>query len=405
MKSHASALSTMVSLKFIKQTKIGILLVLKLTTGFNMLSAQGGYQISARFESAFRLQSTDVWNINMNYAGNNSINAYLEASIADMKGRKLIQLVSDPFLLQPGSNSLFSSTILTRTQRYFVQGLQDLEQVCGSLPSGSYNICYQAFCSSADCDGNGAGVLYNEFPQCVHIIVEPPTPLLLAWPENGAEIDIRRPVFNWIPPMPLAQVSGFTYNHTLYLAANGQTCNEAVLRNPPIHRNDGLDQPSMPYPPELDDLDTGKTYCWKVDGMLSGVQVAQSEVWRLKVRTEKVKRDTAKYIRMKKLLDGGFVTVRPDDRVYFMLEGSYRFDTMLLKISGDHGTELCARIMPLIQADTAAGEVKISEPLFTYGDHKYFLNLASIGLREGYYTFSTAGVNKLTHYSRIRITK
>jgi hypothetical protein len=114
--------------------------------------------------------------------------------------------------------------------------------------------------------------------------VEPPTPLLLAWPEDGAETDIRRPTFTWIPPMPLAQVSGFSYTYSLYQAQNRQTCNEAVLRNPPMYRSTGIGEPTLQYPPELDDLDTGKNYCWKVDGMLSDVQVAQSEVWRLRVR-------------------------------------------------------------------------------------------------------------------------
>lgn len=371
----------------------------------NFLHAQGGYQIAARYGGSYRFQSADVWNIDLQYAGSKPVGAYLQATIADVKGRKLVELTTETLLLQPGANSLLAATTATRVQRYFLQGLPELEQAYGSLPAGSYTVCYQAFCATPDCDGAGQAALYNEFPQCVQVTVEPPTPLLLAWPEDGAETDSRRPAFSWIPPMPLAQVPGFTYTHTLYQASKGQTCNEAALRNPPMYRADAQDQPSMPYPPELDDLDTGKTYCWKVDGMLSGVQVAQSEVWRLRVRTEKEKKDTVKYIRMKKQLDGGFVTVRPDDRVYFMLEGSYRFDTMLLKISGDHGTDLSARIMPFVQADTAAGEVKVSEPLFTYGDHKYFLDLASIGLQEGYYTFSTVGVNNLVHYSRIRIRK
>ena len=253
----------------------------------NFLHAHGGYQIAARYGGSYRFQSADVWNIDLQYAGSKPVGAYLQATIADVKGRKLVELTTETLLLQPGANSLLAATTATRVQRYFLQGLPELEQAYGSLPAGSYTVCYQAFCATPDCDGAGQAALYNEFPQCVQVTVEPPTPLLLAWPEDGAETDSRRPAFSWIPPMPLAQVPGFTYTHTLYQASKGQTCNEAALRNPPMYRADAQDQPSMPYPHELDDLDTGKTYCWKVDGMLSGVQVAQSEVWRLKVRVEK----------------------------------------------------------------------------------------------------------------------
>ena len=264
--------------------RIGLFLFVLLNLTFAEVIAQGGYRITGRFGSGFRFQSTDVWNIEMQYAGNKTVNAYIEATITDVKGRKLIQLTTDAFVLQPGSNSLSSITTTTKTQQYFVQGLPDLEQVYGSLPAGTYIICYQAFCATLDCDGNGAGMLYNEFPECIQILVEPPASLLLSWPEDGAEIEIRRPGFNWIPPMPLAQVPGFNYTHSLYQASKGQTCNEAALMNQPIYRIGGIEQLSLPYPPELDDLDTGKTYCWKVDGFISDIQVAQSEVWRLKVK-------------------------------------------------------------------------------------------------------------------------
>jgi hypothetical protein len=172
-----------------------------------------------------------------------------------------------------------------------------------------------------------------------------------------------------------------------------------------MYRSTGIAEPTLQYPPELDDLDTGKNYCWKVDGMLSDVQVAQSEVWRLRVKTDKQRKDTVKYIRMKKQLDGGFITVKPQDMVYFMLEGSYRFDTLALKITGDHGASLSSHAMPLVQPDTAAGELRSEETLFTFGDHKYYLDIASLSLQEGFYTLSTIGVNNLIYYTRIRIAK
>ena len=48
--------------------------------------------------------------------------------------------------------------------------------------------------------------------------------------------------------------------------------------------------PALPYPAEINDLDTGKSYCWKVDGLVGDVPVAQSEVWEFKLRI--LKKDT-----------------------------------------------------------------------------------------------------------------
>jgi hypothetical protein len=274
--------------------------------------------------------------------------------ITDGRGRRIAFIQSASIVLNPGSNSLSNLSVVTRKQQYFLQGLADFETVQGSLPSGTYTVCYTASCVAPDCDGIGQGALFNEFSECVQLTIEPPTPLLLAYPDNGSELDVRRPGFMWIPPMPIAQVTGFNYVYSLYLAQKGQSCNEAVLMNPPLFRAVDVGQPSMPFPAELDDLDTGKTYCWKVDGQLSGMQVAQSEAWELRIRREEQTKDTIKYIRLRKYLDGGFVIVNPSDHVYFMLEGSYRYDTLNLQITGDHGTHYSISVFPLVRVDSTA---------------------------------------------------
>ncbi|MBL7812946.1 MAG: hypothetical protein JNL57_12030 [Bacteroidetes bacterium] len=246
---------------------------------------QGGYRITAGYGGGYRFRTSEVWSISLFYSGSKSVNAILQATITGSNGRKWIEMSSESIQLQPGTNALSAASTGTRLQQYFLPGLAEFEQTNGSLPAGIYTICYQAGCASQDCDGAGQGALYNEFPECVQLTVEPPTPLLLAWPGDGSEIESRRPAFGWIPPMPLAQVQGFSYTYSLYVAQKGQTCNEAALSNPPLYRSSGLEQPSLAYPPEMDDLDTGKNYCWKVDGMLSDAQVAQSEVWRFRIGT------------------------------------------------------------------------------------------------------------------------
>lgn len=333
--------------------------------------AQGGYRITARYSGSFRFQTIDVWNSDLQYMGNAPVQGYLEAIVTDVRGRKLVLMQSDNFNINPGNNSLSSTSISTRKQQYFLQGLAEFEAVQGSLPAGTYNICYTAFCAVPDCGGLGQGALYNEFPECVQMTVEPPTPLLLAYPENGAELDIRRLGFMWIPPMPLSQVPGFSYTYSLYQAQKGQTCSEAVLRNPPLYRADGIEQPSIPYPPEQDDLDTGKTYCWKVDGFLSGLQVAQSEVWRLKVREEKPEKRKLQTILPQLVPSTEPYTLTQADTVVVVFNEDYLTDNnhwnAILLIEGQNSTENYSQV--------------VLTPRFTGSGNIYFLPAENTGIR------------------------
>lgn len=238
-----------------------------------------------RFTNSFRFTSTDVWNIDVQFTGTANLNAYLVATVT-AGGRPVCTLKSGTILLTPGAQSFTSATINTAQLNYQSQAIADIESITGTYPSGNYKICYNAYCVTANCDGQGSNALFNEYPECFDLTVEPPTPLLLAFPEDKSEIEWPRPTFNWIPPMPLSQVQGFGYNYTLVERTKNQTCTDAIIRNRPLYKQSAIDIPTLPYPAEINDLDTGKVYCWKVDGVVEGIPVAQSEVWEFRLKRE-----------------------------------------------------------------------------------------------------------------------
>jgi hypothetical protein len=324
----------------------------------------GGYRVSARYATAFRFASADAWNIDFIYSGTKPVNGIIEATIADNKGRKILTMRSEPLTINPGSNLISAFDVSIRTKQYFVAGFAEHENVQGSLPAGTYTICYVAYCSIPDCGGAGQSALYNELPECLQVNVEPPTPLLLAWPEDGAETDLRRPTFTWIPPMPLAQVSGFSYTYSLYQVQNRQTCNEAVLRNPPMYRSTGIGEPTLQYPPELDDLDTGKNYCWKVDGMLSDVQVAQSEVWRLRVRNQSIKKDSNVYVKLT-TTDQDIHHIR--NNLFFIYDELYSSEKLMVELFDPQGKKI-----PIDQVFN-----------ITYGQNRLELKIDELNLKKG----------------------
>jgi hypothetical protein len=252
---------------------------------FFFTSNASNLTIQPRFTNSFRFTSSDVWNIDVQFTGTSNLNAYLTATIT-MGGRAVCTLKSGTVALAPGVQSFTTVSITTAQLSYQSQAIGDIENITGSYPSGTYKVCYNSYCLTANCDGQGSNALYNEYPECFEFIVEPPTPLLLAFPEDKAELEWRRPTFNWIPPMPLGTVPGFNYDFTLVEADKNQSCPDAVTRNRPLYKQNGIGQPTLSYPAELNDLDTGKTYCWKVDGLVEDVPVAQSEVWEFKLKKE-----------------------------------------------------------------------------------------------------------------------
>lgn len=254
--------------------------------GISLVSQASMLTISPRYTNAYRFAAADAWNLDLQFTGPSNLRVYLTANISTA-GKQVATLKSGEITLTPGAQSISATTISTAQLQYLNQGIADVEALTGTFPAGNYKVCYNAYCITPDCDGLGADAVYNETPECFELIVEPPTPLLLSMPEDKAELEYQRPTFNWIPPIPVSNVSGFNYLYTLVEKNKSQSCQDAIVRNRPVYKQSGIEQIVQPYPPEINDLDTGKSYCWKVDGLVGDIPVAQSEVWEFKVKGRK----------------------------------------------------------------------------------------------------------------------
>lgn len=292
--------------------------------GLFFIAAQASdVTIQPRFTNSFRFTSTDVWNIDVQFTGTGNLNAYMVATITT-GGRPVCIVKSGTVLLTPGAQSFTNATINTAQLNYQSQAIADIESITGTYPSGNYKICYNAYCVTANCDGLGANALFNEYPQCFEMVIEPPTPLLLAFPEDKAELEWKRPTFNWIAPMPLGSVAGFNYEYILVERDKNQTCPDAITRNRPMYKQSGIDQPTLPYPAELNDLDTGKVYCWKVNGLVEDIPVAQSEVWEFRLKKEEREKPKVQMIKCELEIKSGTNYVSLKDSVLLYYNEEYK---------------------------------------------------------------------------------
>lgn len=358
-----------------------------------------------RYVNSYQFSATDVWNLDVQFTGAAKLNIYMIA-IVSAKGKPVCTIKSGAFQLVPGAQSYSATTVNTSLLTYHSQAIADIESITGSFPSGTYTVCYNAYCVTGDCDGQGSDALYNEYPECFELLVEPPTPILLAIPEDKAELEWKRPTFNWIPPMPIATVNGFNYRYILVERSKNQSCPDAVIRNRPMYYQIGIDQPTLPYPAEMNDLDTGKVYCWKVDGLVESVPVAQSEVWEFRLKPEEIeKKDTFKFAKFTTRLDAGNIQVRSNSVLYFVCTGSYNGEFLRIQMSGDDNYSY------LIENNQIGVEkVEIARPneytnvLQHFGINKYSMDLSKIpGLATGYFTLEVLGENHVPYFLKIQI--
>lgn len=146
----------------------------------------------------------------------------------------------------------------------------------GFLPIGNFDICYQFIKIINDYTENLA-------EECEALEIEPLSPPLLVFPEDEAEIETPRPVFNWIPPAPTTLFSNLSYDLRLVEVSGIQTPSDAIQQNSAIYSQQNINVQSAMYPPGLPALDTGKLYAWQVTANNNGSFISKSDVWVFRI--------------------------------------------------------------------------------------------------------------------------
>lgn len=171
------------------------------------------------------------------------------------------------------------------------------------LPVGVYEVCYQVKRFNGDVEERLA-------EQCESIEVEPLSPPLLQSPANGEELEVIRPLFQWLPPAPLTLFTGLTYEFRLVEVHPVQSPSIALQQNLPLFQH-SLSTAMLPYPAALPSLDTARTYAWQVAARSAGSGVAHSEIWTFRIKRNGAPPATAGgegfYARLKKEQDAAFV--------------------------------------------------------------------------------------------------
>ncbi|MES2618106.1 MAG: hypothetical protein V4613_09510 [Bacteroidota bacterium] len=286
---------------------------------FGMTWFQGQSQINLEFTTVneYSFNTREALNLIITNGHTKAFNVYVKGHIKDGNGQMVVEFKSTEVVLNTGANVFTQINISLAETQYFNNDIAEIEQATGSYPSGNYSICLWTVCSTSDCNGIGSDAGSME-PKCLYIHIENPTPLLLATPENEAEIETTRPLYTWIPPSPVAGSANLNYKMILVEILEGQSKADALMQNRPILEMDGILNPALMHPSDLPELEKGKWYAWQVEAYVGKTSIAKSEQWKFKIKKEEKKVIARYFLINKEFTDIPKISI--DDQLFFIID-------------------------------------------------------------------------------------
>lgn len=253
-----------------------------------LIVSSANAQITVQFNgiNEYAFNTSQAMNLTVINANTKAFEVQFSGKITSGNGALVVEFKSNPVMLNPGANMLNPMNPGIHEQIYHNSDIAEIEAKTGTYPSGNYTICIWSACIQPDCQGAGQGSGSIETPVCTQVHVENPTPLLLASPGNGSEIEETRPIYTWIPPGPVAGSANLNYTMILVEILEGQSISDALTLNRPLIDMMGIGNPMLMHPSDLAALEPGKSYAWQVQAYVGNTPIARSEQWKFKVKKD-----------------------------------------------------------------------------------------------------------------------
>jgi hypothetical protein len=219
-----------------------------------------------------------LWNMSLVNTGTDNFNVRVEMVLTDVStGQRVLTGTSNVFMLPKGVKQVRLPDVVPITYSigspgYMVDPTQD-----GFLPVGVFTVCYSVITA----DGEVPEKLSEE---CETVEVEPVSPPQLVMPADNEELVVTRPMFAWLPPAPFNSVNSLLYDWLLVEVQPTQSTADAIQQNIPVLARGNVSFTSFQYPLSMSELDTGKTYAWRITAKNNSSAIANSEVWTFRIK-------------------------------------------------------------------------------------------------------------------------
>lgn len=267
-----------------------------------------------------------LWNLSLMNSEGQQMYVRVEMQMTDVAtNQRVLTAVTRDFILPKGVKQLRALdvgpvTYNTVNSSYAVDAATN-----GLLPVGVFNICYSVVRSKGE-------TLADE---CDDVEVEPLSPPSLVLPYDQDAIDVSRPQFTWTPPAPMNLFNRLSYDLSLVEVLPTQTPSDAIIQNIPILLLHDVYMTSVQYPQSVAELDTAKTYAWRIKAKNNGLAVANSETWTFKVVKKysdgKLKASQYQYAKMSRQPDASFIIAT--EKVHIEFDNDYNDPSVDIEIA------------------------------------------------------------------------
>ena len=219
-----------------------------------------------------------LWNLSLINSTAEDMEVRVEMVMTDVtNNQRVLTGTSRLFLLPRGARQLRVNDVMPVIYNPGNAGYSVDASPDGFLPVGVFSVCY----SVIRLVGNDA--LETLAENCETLEIEPLSPPQLVIPLDNETVEFPRPFFAWVPPAPLNGFNQLYYDWVLVEVGPTQSPADAIQQNIPVLTRQQLPVTSLQYPLSLPELDTTKTYAWRVTAKNNTAVVANSEVWTFRV--------------------------------------------------------------------------------------------------------------------------
>ncbi|MBO9634004.1 MAG: hypothetical protein J7578_12890 [Chitinophagaceae bacterium] len=332
-----------------------------------------------------------LWNLALVNATRESMTVRLDMVMTSVStNQQVLSGTTRTFILPEGGKQLQVKDVLPVTYNPGSAVVAVDPNPDGFLPVGIFNICYTLI-------GSKKGVQDEVLAEaCETFEIEPLSPPSLVMPANEDHVETTRPLFTWLPPMPAQLFNTLRFDLTLVEVYPTQAPADAVQQNVPVTMQGNIPVTSFQYPQSMPELDSSKTYAWRVVARNGVMPVANSEIWTFKVRRFATDSSVS-------LSRGYFSKLRREDDASYVITGDN------VRFSYEHETSDTLVNMKLTDISGATRKVvSLEDPLLKvrYGQNLMTLDLEKYGLTNMHiYLFELTNARKEKWYLKFEYRK
>lgn len=306
----------------------------------------------------------------------------IEAELRDAETNEVIlRTVSNPISVIKGVN-----TISPTSQGFYKKlekggsNLTDLILLQKRLPSGAYEYCVRVY----SYDGE-----YFEDEYCKDYFEVVNEYLRLVSPSNGDTISTKLPILNWTTSaVQEMQLGRKDYRLILAPMEKDDSSPEIALNvNPSIFVEVNCKSFSIPYPSSAEQLLPLHSYAWRVEVIMDGEVVEESQSWKFVIEGRE-KKESLKYASLKRDLGGASYKVI-DDKIFFAFEEKYfgQKDFPKCQIRNDNGKLIKDPLQHDPETLAQSEETdNVTVPGTVQGSNKFLLDISHYNLQAGIYS-------------------